>query len=227
MNWIQHYQLFLFDFDGLLVNTEILHFQAYQKMCEQRGFKITWSFEQYSGFAHHHANGLRDAIYAQFPALYQQEPEWNILYEEKKKAFMKLLQEGRVQLMPGVSDLLLALKEANINRCVVTHSAFQLIKTIREQNPILNSIPYWITREDYIHPKPDPQCYLTAIERYAEKEDKVIGFEDSPRGLNALLQTQAKAVLVCPPNSPYLNEVLAPELSYYPNFNKITENNHP
>jgi HAD superfamily hydrolase (TIGR01509 family) len=227
MNWIHRYQLFLFDFDGLLVNTEMLHFRAYQNMCEKRGFKIQWSFEQYSEFAHHHATGLRDAIYAEFPTLQKQEPDWTILYEEKKKAFLDLLKEGAAQLMPGVHNLLQKLAEANIKRCVVTHSASPLIKTIRQQNPILNSIPYWITREDYYHPKPNPECYLTAIDRHSQEGDRIIGFEDSPRGLNALLQTKAKAVLICPTNSAYLDRVLTSDLSYYPSFTAINENNYP
>ena len=32
MRWISEYQLFLFDLDGLLVNTEELHYQAYKNM---------------------------------------------------------------------------------------------------------------------------------------------------------------------------------------------------
>ena len=35
MDWIKKYQLFLFDFDGLLVNTEEMHFLAYKQMCEK------------------------------------------------------------------------------------------------------------------------------------------------------------------------------------------------
>lgn len=227
MQWIHQYQLFLFDFDGLLVNTESLHFQAYQRMCAARGFPLNWSFDRYSDAAHHHATGLRDRIYAEFPALQAQEPDWNILYAEKKKAFLNLLKEGAAELMPGAADLLLALKEADIKRCVVTHSSITLIQTIRHQNPILDSIPHWLTREDYSNPKPDPECYQTAIKRLAQNGEQVIGFEDSPRGLNALLQTSAKPVLICPQDSPYLKHLLKNELAYYPSFTAINDNDHP
>ncbi|WP_228840642.1 HAD family hydrolase [Candidatus Protochlamydia phocaeensis] len=221
MQWIHHYQLFLFDFDGLLVNTEHLHYQAYLRMCAQRGFTLNWSFQRYSDAAHHQPTALRDQIYAEFPALQAQEPNWSVLYEDKKRAFLALLQEGAAQLMPGVHSLLLALQQADIRRCVVTHSPLAVIQTIREQNPILDTIPYWITREDYTHPKPHPECYQLAIKRYAREDDRIIGFEDSPRGLNALLQTPAKAVLICPPDSPYLNQTLVSHLCYYPTFTAI------
>ncbi|MBA2368811.1 MAG: HAD family phosphatase [Candidatus Protochlamydia sp.] len=227
MNWIHNFQLFLFDFDGLLVDTETLHFKAYQRMCSKRGADLNWSFSRYSEAAHHHATGLRDSIYAEFPSLFTQEPDWDVLYKEKKQALLDLVMEGQCELMPGAANLLASLEKSDIKRCVVTNSPLQLIEIIRRQNPILNTIPNWITREDYDHPKPHPECYQVAIDRHAIKGDKVIGFEDSPRGLKALLQTPAKPVLVCPPDSPYLKHLLTPELAYYSSLNTISENDHP
>lgn len=227
MQWIHQYQLFLFDFDGLLVNTEELHYQAYIRMCANRGFTLTWDFNRYSNAAHHQATALQDQIYAEFPALKAQEPNWNILYEEKKSAFIQLLQEGTAHLMPGVLALLEALRVAQINRCVVTHSPTPLVALIRSQHSILNTIPHWITREHYSHPKPHPECYQIAINQLAKKGDRIIGFEDSPRGLKALLETDAKPVLVCPADAPYLQEWIHQPIAYYPSFNAMTDHNHP
>lgn len=226
MQWIHQYQLFLFDFDGLLVNTEELHYQAYINMCASRGFSLTWDFNRYSEAAHHSANGLKDQIYAEFPTLYKQEPNWIILYQEKKTALLQLLESQTIPLMPGVKQLLLSLQESNIKRCVVTHSTKALVNQIRQKNPILNSIPHWITREDYINPKPHPECYLAAIHQFSTPEDKVIGFEDSPRGLKALSETTAKPVLICPSTYPYLKDILSHTV-YYPSFDAITEESHP
>ena len=69
MNWIKSFQLFLFDFDGLLVDTEYLHYEAYLEMCSRRGFLLPWNFSRYSQAAHHHPLALRDQIYAEFPGL--------------------------------------------------------------------------------------------------------------------------------------------------------------
>ncbi len=229
MQWLFRYQLFLFDFDGLLVDTESLHYQAYITMCAARGFHLNWDFPRYSQAAHHKSTDLRDQIYAEFPALQAQEPKWHVLYEEKKRIFLNLIENGAVPLMPGVKDLLLALQEARINRCVVTHSPLSLIKRIRQQNPILDTIPHWITREDYTHAKPDPECYQLAIARLAQLQDQVIGFEDSPRGLHALLGTKAKPILVCPSDSCYLPSILQqhPQVHYYPSFTAIHDQNAP
>lgn len=229
MQWIFNYQFFLFDFDGLLVDTEHLHYQAYINMCANRGFDLQWSFQRYSKAAHHKSTDLRDQIYNEFPLLYKQEPDWQVLYAEKKQQFLHLIETDKVPLLPGAAALLLALQQANINRCVVTHSASSLITQIRKQNPILDTIPLWITREDYTNPKPHPECYQLAIAKFAKSSDNIIGFEDSPRGLHALSETRAHPVLICPPDSNYLQSLLSTHknMTYYPDFTSIHDNNHP
>lgn len=227
MHWIKEFQLFLFDFDGLLVNTEEIHYLAYIRMCANRGFNLDWSFSRYCSAAHHLAEGLRDQIYEKFPQLLIQEPDWNILYAEKKQAFIDLIQEGPVNLMPGVESFLSLLESINAKRCVVTHSARPLIDIIRKKNPVLNTIPNWITREDYSMPKPSPECYLKAIAAYAKDEDKVIGFEDAPRGLNALRMTRALPVLICPSDYPSVNEISKEGVLHFPSFNDLPKESLP
>lgn len=206
MDWIFQYQLFMFDFDGLLVNTENLHYQAYRNMCAARGVDFNWDFEKYCQYAHYEAAGFREAIFRDFPKLKESDSDWNILYEEKKAALIKLVEEGKTEMMPGVESLLSTLQKHNINRCVVTHSPSNLIEAIRAQNKILDTIPHWITRENYNKPKPDSECYQTAIAKHAQENDKVIGFEDTPRGLRALMGTKATPIIVCEIEYPEIPE---------------------
>lgn len=221
MRWIYDYQLFLFDFDGLLVNTEELQYQAYIRMCANRGFTLTWDFHRYCHAAHHLAEGLRDQIYAEFPALQAQEPNWSVLHTEKKNAFVQLIQEGPVHLMPGVAELLEALQKADIKRCVVTHSTKELIDIIRQKNSILDTIPNWITRQDYTTPKPNPECYLTAIAKFAKPDDQIIGFEDAPRGLNALRMTRALPILICSNDYPGLKAIDKAGILHFPSLEAV------
>jgi beta-phosphoglucomutase len=196
MSWISNYQLFLFDFDGLLVNTEELHFLAYQQMMQARGITLNWSFERYCQSAHYSSEKFRKEIFEQYPDLQVQDPTWEILYREKQANMERLLDSGEVHLMPGVEALLTRLQSANLNHVVVTHSPIQLISIVKAKHAVLKQIPHWITRHDYTHPKPNSECYQIAIDRYSKPSDKVIGFEDSPRGVTALLGTQAQAVLI-------------------------------
>ncbi len=220
LKWIHNYQLFLFDFDGLLVNTEELHFAAYVQMCKQRGFELKWTLHRFFGAAHFNATGLRDAIYAEFPELHAQEPKWEVLYAEKKQAYMQLLKSGKLALMPGVAPLLKALEQANIKRCVVTNSTAEQIERIKELLPELGSIAHWITREFYTHAKPDPECYQKAVMQLAVPQDRVIGFEDSLRGFQALTGAGVKGVLIAPLAHPQ-SKILPKGIIHFESFEEI------
>jgi len=204
MDLIESYDLFLFDFDGLLVNTEHIHYQAYINTLLHRGFDLGWSFLEFCKSAHFESSGLEDAIYAKFPSLKEQEPSWNVIYEEKKKNYLDLLLSGKVELMPGVEELLVQLDKAKKTTCVVTNSSRAQTDLIQAQLPVLKTIGHLFTREHYELPKPNPECYLRAIELFGRGKHRIIGFEDTVKGIKALLETPAMPVLVCPSDHPQL-----------------------
>jgi HAD superfamily hydrolase (TIGR01509 family) len=199
---LDDYQVFLFDFDGLLVNTEKLHWEAYRRLCARYGYTLPWDFAAYCAVAHTTSNGLKEALSPHLP-----EP-WADRYEEKRQFYVEILHEGNVELMPGVEPLLVDLARRGAPRAVVTHSPADHLAIIRAKHPLLNTIPNWITREDYDKPKPDPECYQLAIERLAEPHQQVIGFEDSLRGLTALRGTRATPVLVTTADYPPIEGVI-------------------
>lgn len=223
MLWVHEFQLFLFDFDGLLVNTEEIHYLAYKRMCANRGVNFDWDFERYCRVAHYSAEGLENYMYAEYPQLKAAEPSWQVLYAEKKRAIIDLFHEGAVHLMPGVERLLTTLEDAAIPRCVVTHSPDELVSVVRHKNPILNTIPQWVTREHYSHPKPHSECYEKAIKMYANADDKVVGFEDTPRGMRALFGTRALPVMICQTPYPEIPEFVARGARHFPSFVSIPD----
>lgn len=220
MDWIRDFQLFLFDFDGLLVNTEHVQFQAYINMMAKRGYDLGWSFTKFCELAHLNSSAMKEAIYTQFPDL---DPNWELLRAEKIEQYNQLLRVGKVELMPGVERLLKALKEKDIRRCVVTNSSLDQVEAIRSQLSVLKTLPHWITREDYEKPKPSPEGYLKAIAMYGKKGDRIIGFEDSVRGLTALKQTPALPVLICPAHHPLLEIALEDGGLHFESFNHISD----
>lgn len=219
MYWIHDFQLFLFDFDGLLVNTEHLHYQAYVNMLAHRGYTLQLSFAQFFQLAHFNSTAWREAIYERHPDL---EPDWEILYREKKEVYLNLLASGKVELMAGAEKLLKALEAAKIRRCVVTNSIFEHIQLIRARLPVLKTLEKWITREDYEKPKPSPECYLKAIQLYGKPGDRIIGFEDSVRGHKALCGTPAFPVIICPKHYPLLEVVLQQGGAHFESLEEIT-----
>ncbi|MCB1213168.1 MAG: HAD family phosphatase [Chlamydiia bacterium] len=220
MSWLEHYRLVLLDFDGLLVDSERLHYRAYREMCGARGYSLDLTFEEYCAIAHASSKGLSEMVYTRFPELLKEEPRWEVLYAEKQKAIHALLEAGAATLMPGTEAFLTLLAQTGVNRCVVTHSPLALVRVLREQFPVLDAIPHWITREDYLTPKPHPECYQMAIERYTQDEiAPVIGFEDSFRGLKALAGTRAQPVLIAPSLPTYA----IPTVDHYLHFKSLEE----
>lgn len=209
MNWIQNYQLFLFDFDGLLVDTERLHFASYQEMCRRHGCEMHWDFQRFCREAHGKALGIFEAIEVEFPKIFEDEPSREVLYAEKKAIYIEILKNTRLELMEGVAPLLNALAEKGIKRAVVTNSPREHIEIIKESLPILKSIPLWVTREDYTHPKPSPEGYLTAIGKLGRAGDKMIGFEDTLKGLKALVAAGVESILICPAQSGHVEECIS------------------
>lgn len=193
-NLLRNYDLFLFDFDGLLVDTEALHFEAYQKTIQARGWALPWSWSQYCQNAHLSATSLRQALYKEFPPL-QEEP-WETFYAEKKSVYQDLLHKGKLGLMPGVKTLLQELHDSGKEHCVVTHSPRVQVEMIRSFLPELGTIPHWFTREDYQEPKPSPECYQTALQRLQKEGMRAVGFEDTPKGLRALLGNDLDRYLI-------------------------------
>lgn len=220
MSWVLEYSPIFFDFDGLLVNTEHLHFQAYQNMLEGHGIAFPWDFPTFAAVAHKSSDGLRKMITSHAPQLVEKE-SWEILYEQKKAAYGKLLEAGNLELMPGAQTILETVQMAQIPHAVVTNSTKQQTDKIREKIPVLNKIPHWITREDYNLPKPSPDAYLKAIEVLGASET-MLGFEDALRGIHALEGASITPVLICPSDHPQMSEV-DPALRYYPSFTSLYE----
>lgn len=207
----------------MLVNTEEIHYQAYRHMLLNRGIDLHWDFNRYCQAAHYDAHALKEQLYIEYPELKKQEPKWEILYAEKKACLHRLLTSGTVQLMPGVSELLHTLILKSIPCCVVTHSPSEIVNLIKKEHPILQQIPHWITREHYSQPKPHSECYLKAIELLAKPHDAVIGFEDTPRGLTALLGTRATPVLICQAHYPEILDFKKRGALHFASFNEYTK----
>jgi beta-phosphoglucomutase len=197
----KEYQVFLFDFDGLLADTEHVHFEAFKELLKRWKYDLDWQFRDYVNAAHFSTTGLKDTILKKFPDLEEKVGPWKEWYSKKNAIYIELLGKG-VQLLPGAKELLDHLKEANIKRAVVTHSPKNLVDIIKAQHECLQSIPNWYTRELYTKAKPDPECYDYAMDKLCEEGEKAIGFEDSPRGVKALLNSRAKPVWVGPEDYP-------------------------
>ena len=69
VSWLKKYSPIFFDFDGLLVDTECLHFQAYKDTLQSRGIGCPWSFLQFAEKAHTSGRALQALVSTLIPEM--------------------------------------------------------------------------------------------------------------------------------------------------------------
>lgn len=218
VGWLDHYQTLLFDCDGLLVDTEPLHWRAYQNLCANHGYSLPWSFDQYCERVHHSDRGTRSALYEAFPQLQETHPDWSVLYEEKQAIYRDLLDAEPFSLKEGVEEFLKEVDERRWKMAVVTNSRKSQTDRLRQEHPLLNRISHWVTREQYQKSKPDPECYQLALEQLKSSPQGAVGFEDTPRGVEALIGAGVAPILVVPPTYPLREEAVAKGARWIPSL---------
>lgn len=189
------WKLLIFDLDGLLVNTEMMHWRAYEKACQEFGTSLGWNFDDYFQIASTSSHGIQERLVREHPELFN-DLSWDAFYERKHQALLTLLDNEPIPLMPGVVELLERAHAKGLKMACVTHSRMSFVDTVRKQHQCLGYIQSWYTRESYDRPKPAPDGYVKAIETAGILPEQAIGFEDSLRGLQSLMDAGTTSVLV-------------------------------
>jgi HAD superfamily hydrolase (TIGR01509 family) len=192
------YDLYLFDLDGTLINTEELHYQAYNLSLDFFKTNHQFTFNEYCKYAHYSDKSMKEFIETNFSISYEK------FYQKKKNFYLDLLID--INLMPGVENFLNILFQNNIKTCIVTHSDRETINFILSKLPILNKIDVIITKNDYINKKPSPEAYILARSKF-DKCFNPIGFEDSYKGFISLHKSNITSVFVGDQKYPFLKEL--------------------
>ena len=185
----------LFDLDGLLVDTEQLHWKAYRGMCEQFGCTLDWDFPLDLEVAGAAAGGIQKRMRAELPKLFEGRT-WEELYEVKRQKLFDLLAHSPIPLMKGVAEVLPILAAASKPMVVVTHSPKAFVDLVRAAHPLFALMTSWVYREMYDAPKPAPDGYLRACREIGVSPKDAVGFEDTIRGIESLAAAEVQPVLV-------------------------------
>jgi beta-phosphoglucomutase len=185
----------LFDLDGLLVDTEAFHWKAYQAMCERFGYILPWNFEEYLLISGSSAKALQEGLRQKVPEIFVCHT-WEELYVEKKEQLKKLLESHPIPLMPGAKRCVETFSQEKKRMAVVTNSPQSFTDSVIRSHPFFLTISRWIFREKYVEPKPSPESYLLACKEMNIAPERALGFEDTIRGVDALLQAGCTPILV-------------------------------
>ena len=196
----------IFDFDGLLVDTEIISFKVYQKLLADYGF--SFSKEEY---AKHYSGKTEAANVARLIDTYHlpwtQQEGFNQVVEIEKR----FIAEG-VELKQGANQLLTYLKNKGLKAALATSSTKDRAMDILQKHEIHQFFDAFVFSEDVQRSKPDPEVFLKACEKLDIAHDEAIVLEDSENGILAAWQAQIPVICIPDMKKPaqsFLDKTLA------------------
>jgi beta-phosphoglucomutase len=178
----------IFDFDGVIVDTEPLHYAAFQRLLKPLGLGFSWEqyVETYMGFDD------RDAFIEAFKGHGSglTTTELQDLIERKAILFQEIIGDG-ISAYPGVVNLIRSIHESRTPLAICSGALRSDIEPILGTLGIANCFDVIITAEDVARSKPDPECYrmahagLNAFHSLNIPAQQVLAIEDTPAGISA------------------------------------------
>jgi beta-phosphoglucomutase len=171
----------IFDFDGVIVDSEPMHFRAFNEVLEPAGKTITWEdyCETYIGFDD------RDAFKAIFKAQGGKlsSRELKNLITEKAAVFQKLIQQGEATPLPGAVELIKSIP-VRLPVALCSGALKEDILPILKNLGIESVFSQIVTAEDTPKSKPDPAPYKLALEKLGiDAPATALAIEDTPAGI--------------------------------------------
>lgn len=188
-----------FDCDGVLVNTEPIHYRAFLSVLKPYGvyFDYKTYVERYIGFDD------RDAfktIALHYPVSFT-EQDIPSLVEQKNSYILREASAG-VETFDGVVPFVKSIYEAGIPIGLVSGSLREEVKAFLTALGIIDFFSVFVTAEDVKHSKPHPESYTEALKRmvrYLQRDlrpSHCIAFEDTPAGIESAKGAGIKVIAV-------------------------------
>jgi len=175
----------IFDFDGVIVDTEPLHYRSFQVVLEPLGLGYSWDayVDHYMGFDD------RDAFLEAFRAGGKTLDHSGLdeLIALKAKLFQDVVSEG-VTSYPGVVELISVLS-SKIPIAICSGALRSDIEPILRQLSIEGAFSAMVTAEEVAASKPDPASYALAVKKLAAipgsgiVASSCVAIEDTPAGI--------------------------------------------
>jgi beta-phosphoglucomutase len=184
----------LFDYDGVLVNSEPLHWAAWGKLMEE--LEIPYNIQEIKMMAGQTAPQVMSFLAKKY------RPEWTPSQHEidalasRKNDFYLELAPQKLKTYPGVTEGLTWLREKGISCAIVSTGRRREILATSAIVGIQHLFDLIVSREDAAAVKPDPEPYLFAARRLNVQPSNCLAVEDSPPGLTAALLGNIPAAAV-------------------------------
>lgn len=178
----------IFDFDGLIVDTESVWFEVYRHLLEQHGVELT--IEKFAECV----GTTNEALYL----FYEQETgeplDVKLFQQNARVHFDTQMNEPIIR--EGVIDYLTEAKQAGLCIGLATSSHLAWVEKFLKQFNLYDFFEVLVTRDDVEKVKPDPALYILAVDRLGIAADEAVAFEDSAHGAVAAISAGLHCVVV-------------------------------
>lgn len=175
---------FLFDLDGVIVDTAKYHYIAWRYITNKIGFDISEEFnEKLKGIGRMESLG-KILDYGHQSDIFSPK-EKRMLTDEKNKYYVSLLSElSESDILPGFYDFIISSNKLNIPCAVASASrnAPFILKKLNIDKYFKSIVDPMLLNKG----KPDPEIFLKAALSVNILPQDAIGFEDAQSGINAL-----------------------------------------
>jgi len=169
----------IFDFDGLMIDTEMPEFQAWSEIYREMGFQLP--FNEWVKCIGTSFNAFDPVIYLE-----------RLTGSSIEGQALKIRQEeishsisSQQPLLPGIKDYLEFARRQDIKVGLASSSSRKWVMDHLERRSIVHYFDCICTREDVLRVKPEPDLYIAALECMGLEAKNAIAFEDSPNGIQA------------------------------------------
>ncbi|RLZ12647.1 beta-phosphoglucomutase [Faecalibacter macacae] len=172
---------FIFDLDGVIVDTAKYHFLAWQKLAVSLGITFTHEDnEQLKGVSRVRSLELILGL-GNVEATEAQKEEWLVQKNEDYLGYINKMDDS--EILPDVMKVLNFLKENN--QPIILGSASKNARPILEKVNILHYFDDIVDGNDVSNAKPDPEVFLVGAKKANQTNENSIVFEDSVAGVQA------------------------------------------
>lgn len=186
---IKKRKLAIFDFDGLMVNSEQVIYSALEKLFAKYNIDLSWSY-----FARH----IGTPVHIALPAFYN-DHQLPISYADFLIQRDRLIIEAiknDLQLMPGLTSLLSLLTSKGYILSIGTSAKRVYLENVLRKYNILSYFSHIVTIDDVKRGKPFPDIFLTVLHQANINARDAFVLEDSPNGIQAAKKAKIMSVAV-------------------------------
>jgi beta-phosphoglucomutase len=176
-----HKKGFIFDLDGVIVDTARYHYIAWKTLAESLGISFgETDNEQLKGVSR--VRSLEKIL--SWGNMKLSEDRFNELLESKNKDYLSyIVRMDEDEILPDVPRVLSFLKQNK--QPIALGSASKNARTILKEVGLLNVFDTVIDGTNVSKAKPDPEVFLKAAEGLGISPENCIVFEDSVAGIRA------------------------------------------